>query len=102
MVLQTRKKAESFYPDSDGQPMGETPRHVRAILDSYEILDYWFRDRADAFVAANMFLYYVRGNRHKHVSPDVFVVKGIPKIKVPERRSYRLWEERRGPSAVLA
>jgi Uma2 family endonuclease len=101
MALQTRKKLDVFYPDSDGQPMGETPRRVRTILDSYEILDFWFRDRRDVFVAANMFLYYVRGDRHKHVSPDVFVVKGIPKIKVPERRSYRLWEEGKGPSAVL-
>jgi Uma2 family endonuclease len=101
MVLQTRKKLEPFYRDSDGEPMGETPRHVRTILDTYEVLDYWYRDRNDVFVAANMFLYYVRGDQHKHVSPDVFVVKGIPKIKVPERRSYRLWEEGRGPSAVL-
>jgi len=101
MVLQTRKKPETIYPDSDGQPMGETPRHVRTILDSYDVLDYWFRDRADVFVAANIFLYYVRGDRHKHVSPDVFVVKGIPKTKVPERRSYRLWEEGKAPSAVL-
>jgi Uma2 family endonuclease len=74
---------------------------VRTILDAYEILDYWFRDQADVFVAANMFVYYVRGDRHKHVSPDVFVVKGIPKIKVPERRNYRLWEEGKGPSVVL-
>ena len=101
MALQTRKKPETIYPDSDGQPMGETPRHVRIILHSYDVLDYWFRDKHDVFVAANMFLYYVRGDRHKHVSPDVFVVKGIPKIKVPERRSYRLWEEGKGPSAVL-
>lgn len=101
MVLKISKKPETIYPDSDGQPMGETPRHVRTILDSYEILDFWFRERANVFVAANMFLYYVRGDRHKHVSPDVFVVKGIPKIKVPERRSYRLWEEGKGPSAVL-
>ena len=101
MALLTRKKPEIIYPDSDGQPMGETPRHVRTILDSYKILDFWFRNQADVFVAANMFLYYVRGDRHKHVSPDVFVVKGIPKIKVPERRSYRVWEEGRGPSAAI-
>jgi len=81
MVLQTRTKQESLYPDSDGEPMGETPRHVRTILDCYEILDYWFRDRADVFVAANMFVYYVQGDRHKHVSPDVFVVRGIPKSR---------------------
>jgi Uma2 family endonuclease len=101
MVLKIIKKPPIIYPDSDGQAMGETPRHVRTILDSYDVLDYWFRERLDVFVAANMFLYFVRGDRHKHVSPDVFVVKGIPKIKVPERRSYRLWEEGKGPSAVL-
>jgi Uma2 family endonuclease len=101
MVLQTRKKRQFIYPDSDGEPTGETPRHVRSILDSYEILDYWFRDRADVLVAANMFLYYVQGDRHKHVSPDVFVFNGVSKVKVPERRNYRLWEEAKGPSMIL-
>jgi Uma2 family endonuclease len=89
------------YPDSDGQPMGETPRHVRVIIDTYQSLDLRYADRNDVFVAANMFVYYVRGDRTKHVSPDVFVTFGIEKNKKPERRSYLLWEEGKGPDFAL-
>jgi Uma2 family endonuclease len=101
MAVKVRKKADTDYPDSDGQPMGGTPRHVRTILEAYEVLDFWFRDDNNVFVAANMFIYYVPGDRHKHVSPDIFVVKGIPKIRVPERRNFRLWEEGKGPTPAI-
>ncbi len=30
-------------------------------------------------VSGNMLMFYEEGNRRKHVSPDVFVVRGIPK-----------------------
>jgi Uma2 family endonuclease len=90
------------YPDSDGRPMGETPRHIRIMLDTFVTLEQFFASSANVFLAANMFLYYVRGNNRKHVSPDVFLVWGIPKFTVPERRSYRTWEEGgKGPDFVL-
>src|SRR2546430_11713279 len=49
------------YPDSDGQPIGETPRRVRVIIDTYQSLDLRYADRNDVFVAANMF---VRSEEH--------------------------------------
>jgi Uma2 family endonuclease len=100
-ILKMRSPPEIDYLDSDGQPMGETPRHVRVILDTYESLDVRYADRQDVFVAANMFVHYVRGDRTKHVSPDVFATFGIDKNKQPERRSYLLWEEGKGPDFAL-
>jgi Uma2 family endonuclease len=49
-----------------------------------------------------MFVHYEEGNRNRHVSPDVFVVKGVAKERAPERRSYRVWEEaNKGLDAVI-
>jgi len=66
-----------------------------------ETLDVWFAGDPEVFVAANMFVYYARGDRLKHVSPDVFVVKGIPKTRTPDRRRYLVWEEGKAPDFVL-
>ena len=49
----------------------------------------------DVYVWGNMMLYYVEGDRRKHVSPDVFVVRGVPKR--PERDYYLTWKEGKGP-----
>jgi Uma2 family endonuclease len=87
------------YPDSDGRSMGETPAHFRNLSYVADILDDWFLGDRQVFVAGNMFIYYVPGDRLKHVSPDLFVVRGVPKDK--PRRKYLLWEERKGPDLVV-
>ena len=51
------------------------------------------------YVTGNLLLFYERGNRRRHVSPDVFVVHGVPKL--PRRDYYLLWEEGRGPDVVI-
>jgi Uma2 family endonuclease len=85
---------EVFYPDSDGKPMGETPLHVLNFRWLVELLDAWFAQAKRVFVAGNMFVYYEQGRPRRHVSPDVFVVRGIPKIVDPQRRRYLLWENK--------
>ncbi len=92
---------EPFYIESDGTPVGETPRHFRNITLVAEVLMEWFAKDPNIFVAGNMFLHYEEGNRLKHLSPDVFVVRGIPKEREPERRTYLVWEEGKGPDFVL-
>lgn len=92
-------EADYFYPDSDGRPVGETPAHVRNLVLGADILEAWFAGDPQVFVAGNMFIYYVPRNRRKHVSPDVFVVRGVPKDK--PRKKYLLWEEGKGPDLVV-
>src|SRR5690349_7692948 len=89
---------ESFYPDSDGRPMAETPQHRDNMIDTIKALAFWFADDPRVYVSGNMFVYYVPGDRLRHVSPDVFVVRGVPKL--PERRRYLVWEEGKGPDLV--
>jgi Uma2 family endonuclease len=96
-----RRSKQPFYIESDGKPMGETPRHVRNIIYVFEPLKEWYAEVPDVYIAANMFVHYEEGNSNRHVSPDVFVVKGVPKEREPERRSYRVWEEGKGPDLVI-
>ncbi len=78
------------YPESDGEPMAETGRHVRLLLDMIETIDRLFRDVPDVHVCGNMFLYYEEGNPRKVLSPDVFMVRGVSK---KELRTYKTWEQ---------
>lgn len=90
---------DDFYPHSDGRPVGETPAHFRNLSYVREILEARFSRDPRVFIAANMFIYYVPGNRLKHVSPDLFVVHGVQKDK--PRKKYLLWEEGKGPELVI-
>jgi Uma2 family endonuclease len=89
------------YPDSDGQPLGETPRHVKNMCYTLEPLEVWLEDDPNAFVAGIMFVYYQQDDRNKHVTPDLFVVLGVPKCPDLERRRYLVWEEGKGPDLVI-
>lgn len=87
------------YPDSDGKPVGETEVHRDNLLYGIDTLQLWFENDPSFYVTGNMFLYYVRGDKRRHVSPDLFVVRGVP--KQPRRRYYLLWEEGKAPEVVI-
>jgi Uma2 family endonuclease len=86
------------YPESDGKPLGETDAHRREILAIIAMLEQHFADQADVYVSGNLMFYYKRGDPKAVVSPDVFVIKGVPK---QERRTYKLWEERKPPVTIF-
>jgi Uma2 family endonuclease len=88
------------YPDSDGKPMAETPRHRQNLTDLVGTLELWLANDPMAYVSGNMMMYYEPGNRRRHVSPDVFVVWGVPKVRVPERRSFLVWYDK-APDLVI-
>jgi Uma2 family endonuclease len=86
------------YPESDGKPMAETDIHIRELTNTRATLVDFFREASDVYVSGNLLLYYEEGNPAASVSPDVFVVKGVPK---GERRTYRVWVEKRPPLVVF-
>ena len=86
------------YPSSDGQPVAESDFQLHPLLYAVTALRTHFQDRADVYVAGNMFIYYEEGNPEAVVAPDVFVVLGTTKR---DRASYMLWEEPKGPDFVL-
>ncbi len=86
------------YPETDGEPLGETGIHVLATLGLFGALKVFFSTHPDVYVAADMFLYYQEGNPKARTAPDVMVIKGVPNR---ERRIFKLWEEGTPPCTVF-
>lgn len=86
------------YPTSDGRPMAETDLHRDLMLDLIETLKEWYADDPRTYVSGNILLFYEEGNKRKHVSPDVLVVRGVPKRR---RENYLIWEEGKAPDLVI-
>jgi Uma2 family endonuclease len=86
------------YPTSDGRPMAETEDHRDLLFDSIYTLKMHPRTARQFYVSGNLLMYYEEGNKHKHVSPDVFAVRGISKRR---RKYYLVWEEARAPDFIL-
>jgi Uma2 family endonuclease len=78
------------FPESDGEPMGETGIHVNQILALYGALRLFFRFTPDVYVGANMFVYYEPTDPRQNFCPDVFAVFGV---HPGERRTWKTWEE---------
>src|SRR5262249_8727790 len=89
---------ETDYPTSDGKPMAETDLHRDLMIDLIETLKVHFAADPMAYVSGNMLLFYERGNKKRHVAPDVFVGLALPKRR---RLNYLLWEEGRPPDLVI-
>ena len=86
------------YPTSDGKPMAETDVHRDLMMDLIRTLEAHFAAEPMVYVSGNLMLFYEEGNKRKHISPDVFVVRGIAKGL---RDYYLTWEEGRGPDVAI-
>ncbi len=86
------------YPTTDGKPMAETDLHRYLMFYLITALDLFYTDDPLAYVSGNLLMFYVPGDRRRHVSPDTFVVKGVPKRR---RLNYLVWQEGRGPNVVF-
>ena len=69
---------EVEYPTSDGKPMAETDVHRDLMMDLIRTLGAHYAADPMVYVSGNLLLFYEEGNKRKHVSPDVFVVRGHP------------------------
>jgi Uma2 family endonuclease len=90
---------DPLYPDSDGEPMGETDYHVVATIYLFAALRQWYRLREDVYVAGDMLLYDEEGNPRACRGPDVMVGKGVQGKH--RRRSFRTWEEGVAPAVIF-
>ena len=94
-----RRGYDPYYPTGDGKPMAETPLHRNEATDIIHGLEDFYVADDSVYIGGNMLFFYEEGNRHKHVAPDVFVVKGIGRL--PQREHYLLWQEGKGPDWIL-
>jgi Uma2 family endonuclease len=92
------RRHEVEYPESDGKPMAETDFHVKLMLYLLDALHRRFREDRDVYIAGNNFVYFEEGNPSAVVSPDVYVVRGVPSH---QRRIYKVWKEGKAPDLVI-
>ncbi len=77
------------YPERDGKPMAESDEHADVLRECVETLRDHLAGEA-VYVSGNNFVYYTEGEPRDVVSPDCYVVKGVP---MGQRRTFRVWEE---------
>ncbi len=77
--------------------MGETDLHRGVMFETLNTLIDHFAGQK-VYVTGNLLLFYEKGNRRKHVSPDAMIVRGL---EMRPRDYYLLWEEGRAPNAVI-
>ena len=76
-----------------GRDRSAPERHGRCHRDAENVLH-----RTVGVRFGNILLYYRPGNKRRHVSPDVMVVRGLEQR---DRENYLLWEEGRAPNVVI-
>src|SRR5262245_47290220 len=86
------------YPESDSKPLGGNEARGRGFLAIIEMLEQYLAANSVIYISGNLMFYYEEGEPGSVVSPDVFVVKGVPKGL---RRTYKLWEEKQPPAVVF-
>ena len=86
------------YPETDGQPMAETPAHRDVMIDAIQVLQRHFAHRPNVYVSGNMMI-VLRGGRAAALRVAGRVRGGGVEDK--DRRTYLLWREAKGPDFVL-
>jgi Uma2 family endonuclease len=86
------------YPTTDGKPMAETDWHRDLMVALIQTLSAHYANDPAVYVSGNLLIFYEPGNKRRHVSPDVFVVKGVPNHARP---NYLIWQEGKGPDVVV-
>jgi len=69
------------------------------MFDLIAVLEDHFAADPNFYVSGNLLVFHQRGDRRKHVSPDVFVVRGVDKR--PIRDHYLIWKEGKAPDVVI-
>ena len=95
----TTLKKQVQYPTTDGKPMAETDVHYRIQSESRDTLAEWFKDDPWTYVSGSLLVYYVKGNPRKHLAPDLFVVRNVPKL--PPRELFLIWNEKQAPQVTF-
>jgi Uma2 family endonuclease len=96
--ITTKTTQEVDYPTSDGKPMAETDWHRDLMNALIQTLAAYYAADPMVYVSGNLLVFSKPGNRRRHISPDVFVVKGVAKHQRP---NYLIWEEGKGPEVVI-
>jgi Uma2 family endonuclease len=85
------------YPTASKKPMPETDWHRELMWTLIHTLQEFFHGQR-VYVSGNLLIFYEKGDKRRHISPDVFVVRDLdPHL----RPNYLIWEEGRAPEVVI-
>ncbi len=98
MIREAELTSNHLYPTTDGKAVAETDYHRQLMFDLIAQLGRYFADDPETYVSGNLLLFYDPSNKRKHISPDTFVVFGVPK---KDRLNYLTWEEGKAPDVVF-
>ncbi len=97
-TVESLLEEEVIYPDADGEPVDESDFQLFPLVYAVQALKWHFRNHPMVYVSGNSLIYYEKGQPGSVISPDVFVVFGVPKR---DRRSFLLWKEAKVPDFVI-
>lgn len=90
---------DNGYPTTDGRIVPETDWHRNLMFALIYSLRNWFAaSHPDYYVSGDNLVFYEPGNKRCHVSPDVYMVRGVPNH---ERPNFLIWEEGKAPELVI-
>ena len=78
------------YPTTDPKYMSESELHRLLRNELIDALRAYYIDEPLVHVTGDVLLFYKKGNRRKHLAPDLFVAFGVGK---QIRDNYLMWEE---------
>ena len=87
-----------YYPDTDGKPMAASDLHRDILNGTIETLKAHYKQQPDVYVSGDILMYYVEGDPHQVVAPDVLVSFGLDKKR---RDTYLVWIEGKLPDFVM-
>src|SRR5262245_1194260 len=94
----SRPYVDNGYPTAARYPVPETDWHRILMVLLIDTLREHFLSQDDVYVSGNLLIFYEPGNKRKHISPDVFFVRGVEKHNRP---NYLVWEEGHAPDVVI-
>jgi Uma2 family endonuclease len=92
-----RRPHDNGYPTWSAEPMPETDLHRDLMVQLIEVLRRFYLNQ-QVYVTGNILVFYEQGNRRRHVSPDVWLARGVANYQRP---NYLIWEEASGPEFVI-
>ncbi|HEX9930998.1 MAG TPA: Uma2 family endonuclease [Pyrinomonadaceae bacterium] len=96
--IERDRNGEIIYPEQRLTDMGETFLHYELQSDLIKMLQAFLQHRENVFVAANLNLYYEKGNPRVYFTPDLMICFGIENRP---RQIHKLWEEGTFPQVVF-
>lgn len=98
-TILNREELALIYPESDGEPLGDSTEHLAWINLFFGNLEELYAQETNVFVASNLLWYPVEGQPRIRIAADVMVVFGRP---AANRGSWLQWiEDGMAPQVVV-